>query len=225
MLSVMTRPLAAVFDLDGTLVDNMAYHGAAWVAVARRLGSSATREDFELRWAGKTSREIFPMLLGRGVSEAEAAALEHEKESAYRAAYGPALSPLAGLVAFLDRLEAAGVRLAIASAAPVENRAFVLDGLALAARFPVLSGPDAGVRGKPHPDLFLRAAERLVLPPESCLAFEDAVNGVQSARAAGMEVVGVCTGAAEEALREAGAAFTIADYATLPAELEQWLFG
>lgn len=223
--AAMTRALAAVFDLDGTLVDNMTFHGDSWVALARRLGSAATREDFELRWAGKTAREIFPALLGREVPEAEAAVLEHEKESAYRAAYAPHLSALSGLHAFLDRLDAAGVKLAIASAAPVENRDFVLQGLGLAGRFVALATPGPGVRGKPHPDLFVRAAELAGVPCERCVAFEDAVNGVIAARAAGMTAVGVRTAANDAALREAGAFTTIADYAALTPELEAALFG
>ncbi len=221
----MNRALAAVFDLDGTLVDNMRFHGDAWLALARRLGSAATREDFELRWAGKTAREIFPALLGREVGETEAAVLEHEKESAYRAAYAPHLAPLPGLHAFLDRLDASGVRLAIASAAPAENRDFVLGALGLAGRFTALATPEPGVRGKPHPDLFLLAARRLGLPPERCVGFEDAVNGVVAARAAGMAAVGVRTAASDATLREAGAFTTIADFATLTPELEAMLFG
>ena len=221
----MARPLAAVFDLDGTLVDNMRFHGDAWVALGARLGASATREDFELRWAGKTAREIFPALLGREVGEAEAAALEHEKESAYRAAYAPHLAPLAGLHAFLDRLDVAGVKLAIASAAPAENRDLVLAGLGLSKRFAALATPGPGVRGKPHPDLFLLAARLAGVPPERCVGFEDAVNGVLAARAAGMVAVGVRTAASDAELRAAGAFTTIADYAALPPELETALFG
>ncbi len=221
----MARALAAVFDLDGTLVDNMTYHGDAWVALARRLGSAATREDFELRWAGKTAREIFPALLGRDVPEAEAAALEHEKESAYRSAYAPHLEPMPGLHAFLDRLDAAGVKLAIASAAPVENRDFVLSALGLDGRFVALATPGPLVRGKPHPDLFVRAAELAGVPCERCVAFEDAVNGVLAARAAGMPAVGVRTAASDADLRTAGAFTTIADFASLTPELEAALFG
>ncbi|MFN8587876.1 MAG: HAD family phosphatase [Candidatus Eisenbacteria bacterium] len=221
----MTRALAAVFDLDGTLVDNMRFHGDAWVALAARLGSAATREDFELRWAGRTAREIFPEMLGRAVDEPEAAALEREKEAAYRAAYAPHLAPLPGLHAFLDRLDAAGVKLAIASAAPVENRDFVLGALGLAGRFGALATPGPGVRGKPHPDLFLLAARTLGVPPGRCVGFEDAVGGIVAARAAGMAAVGVRTALGDAALREAGAFTTLADFVALPAELEQALFG
>ena len=79
-------------------------------------------------------------------------------------------------------------------------------------------------RGKPAPDLFLAAARSLALPPEECLAFEDAVNGVQAARAAGMEVVGVATGSPAPELRQTGAAHVLTDYRTLPPELEALLF-
>jgi HAD superfamily hydrolase (TIGR01509 family) len=222
----MKRPRAAVFDLDGTLVDNMRYHGDAWLALARRLGASATREDFERRWAGKKADEIFGFLLGRTPSSEETARLEGEKERAYRAAYRPLVAATPGLLAFLDRLQAGGLRLAVATAAPRENREMVLSALGLADRFEIVTGPEgADVRGKPAPDIYLAAARALDLPPASCLAFEDAVNGVLSARGAGMEVVGVLTSATQAELAEAGARFFVRDFTALPPELERVLFG
>jgi beta-phosphoglucomutase len=219
------RPLAAVFDMDGTLVDNMRFHGEAWERLARRLGSAASREDFERRWAGKKSGEILPMLLGRPVPEGEALRLAAEKESDYRAAYGSRVAPVAGLRPFLDRLRDAGVRLALATAAPAENRAMVLASLGLDGAFEASAGPEDAARGKPFPDLFLAAARRLGLPPGRCVAFEDAANGVQAARAAGMEVVGIATGEPASALLDAGARFAAPDYATLPAACIAWLTG
>ncbi|HEX7488774.1 MAG TPA: HAD family phosphatase [Anaeromyxobacteraceae bacterium] len=222
----MNRPRAAVFDLDGTLVDNMRFHGDAWLALAARLGASATREDFERTWAGKKADEIFAILLGRRLSAAESEALEQEKEHAYRAAYRPAVAPVRGLFPFLDQLSTAGFRLAIATAAPEANRTMVLEGLGLASRFEVVVGPEgAGVRGKPFPDIYLAAAKALDVPAADCLAFEDAVNGVASARAAGMDVAGVLTSSGEAELRAAGARYALRDYASLPAELERLLFG
>jgi HAD superfamily hydrolase (TIGR01509 family) len=219
------RPRAAVFDLDGTLVDNMAFHGRAWVALAESLGVSATREQFERDWAGKKSDEILEILLGAEPTPAVSAALAARKEEAYRALYAPHLAPLPGLVSFLDRLRAAGVRLALATAAPAENRALVLDGLGLSRAFEVVQGPEGIARGKPAPDIYLGAAEKLRLPGGDCLAFEDAANGVRSAREAGMAVAGVLTGASEAALREAGASWALRDYAEVPADLEVLLFG
>jgi beta-phosphoglucomutase len=217
----MSRPLAAVFDLDGTLVDNMTFHGDAWLRAARRLGSDATREQFERVWAGKKADEIF----GRTLAAEEVARLEEEKEADYRAHYGPRLAPMPGLLAFLDRLDAAGVRLAVATAAPRGNRELVLGGLDLLGRFEVVVGTEEVSRGKPAPDLFLAAARRLGVEGARCLAFEDAVNGVRAARAAGMKTVGVLTAEPPEALSAAGAAFLLRDYAALPPALEALLFG
>jgi beta-phosphoglucomutase len=221
----MAPPLAAVFDLDGTLVDNMAYHGESWVRLARRLGSDATREQFERTWAGRKADEILPILMGRRPSPAEVQALEEEKEADYRETYRPHLAPLPGLVAFLDRLTDRGIRLAVATAAPRGNRDFVLGGLDLRRRFEVVVGAEEVARGKPAPDLFLEAARRLRVDPARCLAFEDAVNGVRAAATAGMTVVGLLTAEPAEALRRAGATFQVPDYATLPEVLEAMVFG
>ena len=221
----MDRPLAAVFDLDGTLVDNMRYHGDAWLALGRRLGSPATRDDFEHRWAGKKADEIFFYLLGRAPTPEESAQLQDEKESAYRESYRPHVEPLAGLLPFLDRLRRAGRRLALATAAPEGNRDLVLGALGLQGAFEAVVGPEAAAHGKPAPDIYLGAASALGLDPSRCLAFEDAVNGVLSARAAGMEAVGVLTATDAGDLVAAGARFTIRDYTALPADLEDFLFG
>jgi HAD superfamily hydrolase (TIGR01509 family) len=221
----MPRPLAAVFDLDGTLVDNMAFHGEAWVRLARRLGSEATREQFEQTWAGKTSQEVLTLVLGRPPSPQELVRLSEEKEADYRAVFGPRLAPLAGLPAFLDRLAARGVRLAVATAAPKANRDFVLGGLDLLRRFEVVVGPEQVTRGKPWPDLFLAAARGLGLEGSRCLAFEDAVHGVSAALAAGMTAAAVLTTTRREALEAAGASFVLRDYSSLPPALEALLFG
>jgi beta-phosphoglucomutase len=222
----MERPRAAVFDLDGTLVDNMRYHGDAWLALARRLGSDATRDDFERRWAGKKPEEILRILLGRPPAPEETERLAEEKEQAYRAAYRPRVSPVPGLLPFLNRLQDAGVRLAVATAAPRENREMVLAALGIVGRFEAVAGPEGShVRGKPAPDIYLAGARALDLPPAACLAFEDAVNGVLSARGAGMPVVGVLTSASPAELAEAGARFCLRDYTALPPELERLLFG
>jgi len=214
---------AAVFDLDGTLVDNMRYHGEAWVRLARRLGSQATREQFERDWAGRKSAEILPVLLGRPATPDEVARLSTEKEADYRAAYRPRVEPVRGLLPFLGALRAAGYRLGLATAAPPENRALVLEALGLDRAFAAAAGPEHAARGKPFPDIFLAAAEVLGVPAGACVAFEDAANGVRAARAAGMEVVGIAPGEPAGALAGAGARFAAPDYESIPAECRAWL--
>jgi HAD superfamily hydrolase (TIGR01509 family) len=212
-----------VFDLDGTLVDNMRYHGEAWVRLARKLGSDATREQFERDWAGRKSDEILPILLGRPVTPEEVARLSEEKEAEYRASYRARVEPVRGLFPLLEAMRRAHYRLGLATAAPPENRSMVLEALRLASTFDVAAGPEHAVRGKPSPDIFLAAASLLGVSPRLCVAFEDASNGIRAARAAGMEVVGIATGESSASLLAAGARYAAADYDSLPASCRAWL--
>lgn len=208
----------AVFDLDGTLVDNIAFHYEAFRRLAARLGKTMDEATFQ-SFNGLKNADIFPTFLGRALSAAEIQALAAEKEETYRRIYQPELAPHRGAAALLDRLRAAGVKLAVASSAPPENRTMVLDGLGWTSRFDAVVASE-GLRGKPAPDVFLAAAESLGVLPEACVAFEDAINGVVAAAAAGMVVVGVTTNVGAADLAAAGARFTIADFESLPADLD-----
>ncbi|WP_426750989.1 HAD family hydrolase [Myxococcus sp. Y35] len=225
MTSALAPLRAVVFDMDGTLVDNMRFHNEAWVSFARKLGLPLTAEDFQSRYAGKKNEEIIPELLGRPVAPDELTRIAEEKESHYRNLYRPHLQLHRGAEAFIQRLRDARVPAAIATAAPQGNRELVLDGLGIRPLFASIVGAEQVTRGKPAPDIFLAAAKALGVEPTACLAFEDAVLGVTSAREAGMTVVGLTTGAPEADLRQAGAHWVLPDFTTLPPELEQRLFG
>lgn len=218
---IAPEPLhAAIFDMDGTLVDNMRYHSEAWVALSQRLGLDATAERFEREFAGKKNDEILPLLLGRPLAPEELSQLAEEKETHYRKLYSPHLSLMRGTEDFIARLKGAGVRLAIATAAPAGNRTLVLDGLGIRSLFARVVGAEEVVRGKPSPDIFLAAARHLEVEPSACVVFEDAVNGILAARAAGMFAVGITSTTPPQVLRDAGAHWIAADFATLPPELE-----
>ena len=217
------RPRAVLFDLDGTLVDNMPFHIEAWLAMARSLDVALTAEHFERDFNGRRNEEIFPALLNRPVPPEELARLAEQKERHYRALYTPHLAPLRGARELLERLRAAGLGLAVASSAPRDNRTFVLEGLALRPFFAHVVGAEDVTRGKPAPDLFLAAARALGVEPSTCVVFEDAVNGIRAARAAGMIAVGVTTLTPGEDLREAGAQWLLPDFASLPPDFARWL--
>lgn len=212
---------AAVFDLNGTLVDDIRFHFQAWQALGERVGFAMDEAIFQ-SCNGLKNEDIFPRLLGREVGPSLLEALGREKEEHYRALYRPHLAPLRGAVELLSVLRGRGVKLAVASSAPIENRAMVLDGLGWTETFDVVVANE-GLRGKPEPDIFLAAAERLGIEPKGCLVFEDAVNGVVAARAAGMSVIGVTTNVPAESLRAAGARHTIADFTAIPGDLDAFV--
>lgn len=210
---------AAVFDLDGTLVDNMRFHIDAWVEFASRIGHRITRETVERDFAGKRNDEIFTQLLGPGRGRVELDKLADEKEALYRSIYAEHAVPMPGLLALLAGLRRVGVRCAIATSAPKQNRDWILARLDLFPWFEQVVGAEAVARGKPFPDIFLAAAEALSVAPGDCVAFEDAVNGVRSAADAGMRVAGLTTMTEGSALTAAGARWIVSDYRTLPEEL------
>ena len=193
-----------VFDLDGTLVDNMALHAEAFAEFMARRGLPPLDEAQRARLDGRRNTDIFPDLLGRVLERAELVAVSHEKESLYRALSRGRLSPLAGLDRLLTTLAANGIPVAIATSGPADNVAHTLAELGLAERVTVIVRGDQVPRGKPHPDIFLAAAERIGVPPAECIAFEDSPMGVAAARAAGMACVAISTSFTPEAFVSAG---------------------
>jgi beta-phosphoglucomutase len=206
---------AALFDLDGTIVDNMSFHAEAWVRFAAARGAVVTADEVIKKHGGKKSAEVLSAILGRTLSDAEVAGLAEEKESAYRALYAARLSPVHGVVPFLDALARRGVACGIASAAPKQNRDLVLDGLRLRGSFQTVVGPEHVAKGKPAPDLFLAAARNLNVEPSACVVFEDAVNGVLAGIAAGCRVVAITTTHDAEELRRAGAHVVAENFSVL----------
>lgn len=203
-----------IFDLNGTLVDDIGYHFEAWRELASSFGRPA--DDATLQSLnGLKNEDILPRLLGRSVSPPELEELASRKEQRYRALFRPHLAPVRGADEWIARVEAAGVPIALASSAPPGNRNMVLDGLQWRARFRAIVEAEH-LPGKPAPDVFFEAARRLDVAPAECLVFEDAVNGVRAAVTAGMAVVGITTTVPAASLLAAGARYVAPDFASLP---------
>ncbi len=188
-----TAQRAFIFDMDGTIVDNMAFHTRSWLAFFERRGQRLDADEFFRATAGRQGHEIMSTYLGQHLSKEESAQLDFEKESLYRELYAPHLAAVAGFEQFIARAKSLGIKLAVATAAPNENIAFTLDGLDLRKQFDAIAGAADVARGKPHPDVFLLAAERSGALPANSIVFEDAPLGVEAARRAGMRAVVLST--------------------------------
>jgi beta-phosphoglucomutase len=197
----MTKP-AFIFDMDGTIVDNMAFHTDSWIAFFARRGKTYDPDAFFRETAGAQAREIMRERLGADLPDDEIAVLAQEKEVLYRELYGPHRSAIQGFEDFVTRARADGVKLAVATSAPPANIVFTLDGLNLRRHFDAVVGAADVARGKPHPDVFLKAAEKLGVAPADCIVFEDAPMGVEAARRAGMKTVVITTTLPADAFRE-----------------------
>jgi beta-phosphoglucomutase len=205
---------AALFDMDGTLLDNMPFHNKAWREIVESFGSAMSEEQIQRSFAGKKNEEIIPIFAGE-LSADDLARVADRKERLYRSLYTGQVKPHSGALELLAALRKKGIKLAIASAAPPENRAFVFASTTLRDAVDSVTGGNEAKRGKPAPDLFLLAAERLGVRGDECIVFEDAVLGVQAGVAAGAKVVGVTTVESDAHLRAAGAFMTIPDFTDL----------
>lgn len=183
---------AFIFDMDGTLVDNMRFHGAAWQAMLLENGIETDAREFLVKTAGKTNREIIPDYFPDATEE-KLAELGLRKENLYRELFLPERRVIAGASEFLEEAKSLGVKMAIATAAPVANMEFVLDGLDLRRFFDAITTAADVSRGKPNPEVFIKSAAKLGVEAKHCLVFEDAFNGFEAARRAGMKSVGIAT--------------------------------
>lgn len=205
--------VAAIFDMDGTMIDNMAYHQKAWQEFLRRHGIELSDEEFGRRVSGKKNSEIFEIVFGRRLDGPDLARAAEEKEALYRELYAAYIREIPGLSDVIQTLQGQGLRLAIATTAPSGNRRFCLEQLHMEDKFEVILGDEDVVHGKPDPEIYLKTAEQLGVAPSECIVFEDSPSGVQSAQSAGMTVIGILSSHAVEEL--VGADYTVKDFTDL----------
>jgi beta-phosphoglucomutase family hydrolase len=180
---------AVIFDMDGVLVDSYQAHFESWKALAAEHGRSFSEEDFA-RTFGRTSRDIIESLWGASrIAAADVERMDQRKEALYRERVARDFPEMDGASDLIDALREAGFALAVGSSGPPENVDLVLARLGPRHLFDaVVTGRDVS-RGKPDPQVFLLAAERLGVVPLRCLVVEDAPAGIEAATRAGMASV------------------------------------
>ncbi len=204
---------AVIFDLDGTLVDNMELHAEAFAHFTKKYGLPDLTDQMRRKIDGKRNRDIFPILFDDPLDPATIKSHTLEKESLYRELAIDKLKPVPGLLAFLDHLRNKAIPFAVATSAPEANVVFSLKALGMEKTFDVIVRGDQVPRGKPFPDVFLEASKQLDCTPEGCLVFEDAPAGIEAGLAAGMRCAALTTSFSAAVIHESVTPhFVVNDY-------------
>jgi beta-phosphoglucomutase len=205
------KTYAVLWDMDGTLVDTAELHYQAWTALTQEMRLPFTRADFDATF-GWRNPDIIRKLFGHRYTAGQVAEIGSRKEDYYRAAARHGISLLPGARALLRDLHEHGYRQAIGSSAPRQNLDLILELTQAAPFFQAVVAMEDTQRGKPDPQVFLIAAEKLGVPAARCLVIEDAVVGVQAANAGGMKCIAVSSGGHHppDRLKEAGADLVVA---------------
>jgi beta-phosphoglucomutase family hydrolase len=182
---------AVIFDMDGVLVDNSKVHDETWRIMCEKYGKPESAEKVKNIFGG-TNKIFVEQLLGITDPE-EVKRIAIEKEALYREVFQATIKAPDGLLPLLSELRRRNVRLAVATSGPKENLDFVLDNLDIRHFFDALVEESQITHGKPHPEIYLRAAQLLGISPQECVAIEDSIFGLQSAKSAGMKAIAITT--------------------------------
>jgi len=211
-----------IFDMDGVLIDSHPAHKRAWAQFLASLDRRTSDEELEFVMDGRKREEILRHFLGdlssERIEEYGRQKNEHFKESA------AALRIIAGVGEFIDTLESAGIPMAVATCASEARARDILRQLGLYSRFAAIVTANDVAKGKPDPEIFVRAAKQLQLTPQSLLVVEDAVSGVQAAKSAGMKCLGIAAEGRAGKLMKAGADCVIPDYRQISLSQVRLLF-
>jgi beta-phosphoglucomutase len=221
-----SRQHGILWDVDGTLVDTAEQHFRAWVQLAREIELPFTQADFALTF-GWRNPDIIRRLFDAEANDAKCQTLADRKEILYRESVNAGrVSLLPGVRELLRAFAAAGWPQAVGSSAPRENVDLLLGASGITEYFATIICGDDVTRGKPDPEVFVRGATAVGLPPSECVVFEDAVAGVQAARNGGMKCVAVTFVGHHpaEKLREAGATLVVESLEQVTVETIRGLF-
>ncbi|NCI45731.1 HAD family hydrolase [Sediminibacterium soli] len=207
----MDKQKAFLFDLNGTMIDDMAFHIRAWHTILNSLGAEISMERTKAECYGKNDELLERVFPGR-FSIDEKNLMSYDKEKQYQQAYRSMLHLIGGLPAFLDKAKTARIPMAIGSAAIMFNIDFVLDGLDLRDYFGTIVSADDVKDSKPDPETYIKCADLLGVAYADCIVFEDSPKGVEAAANAGMQAVVITTMHTREEFSNPNILFFIDDY-------------
>lgn len=186
-------PAAAIFDMDGVLVNSNPFHVKKWIELLEERNIPFDPEDVPRQILGKRNDDAFRIYFGPSMNALEMRQLGADLEARFREAFRPYAKPLPGLVSLLDEIRAEGIPAAVASSAISANVEFVVDVLELRPYFRTLITGDDVRRPKPDPEIYLKAAEELGVDPLGCVGFEDSPVGIEAVKRAGMKCIAIAS--------------------------------
>ncbi|OGF65238.1 MAG: hypothetical protein A2Y62_02300 [Candidatus Fischerbacteria bacterium RBG_13_37_8] len=209
---------AVLFDLDGVIIDSGDFHFQAWQIFCSKFNKNITYEKFK-KGFGQTNRDILQDMLERSLTDEEIQCYSDEKEEIFRSIARGSITPIKGAVAFIISLKEQNVAIALVSSTPRINIDFILKEIGLEHSFHIIISSEDVSEGKPSPECYLKASQKLDREPEDCIVIEDAIPGVQAALNAGMPCIAITTTQPAEKLHHA--TYIIDDYTDIdPAWLE-----
>ncbi|MFL5787614.1 MAG: HAD family hydrolase [Flavisolibacter sp.] len=211
-----------LFDLDGTILDNNVYHLKAWKQYLKNIGREVSDEEYRLNFNGRTNKDVVEYIHKRKMTDEEAQPFYLSKEDLYREIYKPHIKPIDGFLTLLNEIEKAHIPMGIATSGILPNIDFMFDHIPIRQYFKAVIYSKHIKRGKPDPEIYIKAAEELNADPAKCVVFEDATVGIQSAKGAGMKVIAITTTHPENEL--AGADKIIKDYTQITLKDLETLF-
>lgn len=205
-----------IFDMDGTIVNNMDYHYKAWNIFLERHHIFLDAKTFEEKNTG-TIDEIIKRIFGNHLSPQQVVELGNEKEGLYRELYKNEVVEIDGFISFIQDAHKKGIKLALATMANVHNTAIVVDALGIRQYFTAIITGENVQHGKPNPAVFFTAMKAMGLTHQEVVIFEDSPSGIAAAIASQAKVVGVCTHFTEAECISLGVDYAITNYTNMPA--------
>jgi beta-phosphoglucomutase len=211
-------PKAIIFDMDGTLVNNIPFHKEAWLVFLKKHNIQLNPKEFEAQNHGNIE-EMIRRFFRQNLQDEKVKELGQEKEKTYRDSYRSHIHEISGLTNLLNRMNDLEIHASLATMGDTPNIDFVLDALSIRKFFHSVTGGHEIKRGKPDAEIFILALKKLGLNSADCTVIEDSVDGIISAREAGINVIGITTSHSEDELKANGCYHVISDFHELQLNL------